>query len=129
VDKCVVLSLGSVGVDRKAIHPVDWNGDGKCDIIVVEKATGAVDVRYMSWNPSMDTFTCSPPTKVVNGNEGCTQGWGIGQFDLGIRFADINGEKCADYMCLESDGRTTGGVSFMLVLHPDQIVWITRYVV
>ncbi|OBT92656.2 hypothetical protein VE01_09799 [Pseudogymnoascus verrucosus] len=102
-DEGIVLETG---LDRKALHLADWNGDGKCDVIAVTKATGAIDVWYTSYNWQTDTFSFSAKTNVVA--SGCTQGWGVGPFDLGMRFPDIDGDGRADYMCLEKDGRTTG---------------------
>lgn len=103
-DKGVVLDLG--GTNRKAIHLGDWNGDGRCDVIVTDKATGALDVYYTGWDKSSDQFSFSAKTRVAA--SGCTQGWGVGLYDLGIRFADIDGDKRVDYMCLEPNGRVTG---------------------
>jgi hypothetical protein len=103
-DKGVVLDLG--GTNRKAIHLGDWNGDGLCDVIVTDKATGALDVYYTGWDKSSDQFSFSAKTRVAA--SGCTQGWGVGLYDLGIQFADIDGDKRVDYMCLEPNGRVTG---------------------
>ena len=36
---------------------------------------------------------------------------GIGQYDTSIRLADINGDKKADVLCVERNGRTLGHVS------------------
>ncbi|KFY47243.1 hypothetical protein V494_00086 [Pseudogymnoascus sp. VKM F-4513 (FW-928)] len=74
VDKGVVLDLG--GIDRKAIHLGDWNGDGFCDVIVTDKATGALDVFYTYWDKASDQFSFGAKTRVVG--SGCTQGWGVG---------------------------------------------------
>jgi hypothetical protein len=83
-DKGIVLETG---LDRKSIHLADWNGDGKCDIIAVTKATGALDVWYTSYNWASGTFSFGPKTRVVA--SACTEGWGVGPFDLGMRFPDI----------------------------------------
>jgi hypothetical protein len=38
---------------------------------------------------------------------GCTkQGWTLGLFDLAVRFADLDGDGRADYLCMDQDGRT-----------------------
>jgi hypothetical protein len=103
-DKGVVLELG--GINRKAIHLGDWNGDGFCDVIIADKATGALDVYYTYWDQASDQFSFEPKKRVVE--NGCKEGWGVGMYDLGIRFADIDGDKRVDYMCLEPNGRVTG---------------------
>ena len=116
-DKGVVLDLA--GTPRKAIHLGDWNGDGFCDVLITDKQTGAVDVYYTYWGRASDTFHFSAKTRVVTA--GCTQGWGIGPNDLGIRFADIDGDKRVDYMCLELDGRTTGWLN-----KPTGLQWMNQ---
>ena len=103
-DRGIVLDLA--GVPRKAIHLGDWNGDGFCDVIITDKTTGAIDVIYTYYNKASDSYTFGPKTRVMQ--SGCTQGWGVGLYDLGIQFADINGDKRVDYMCLEPSGRVTG---------------------
>lgn len=45
---------------------------------------------------------------IVSGDAGCTQGYGPGETDLGVRFADLTGDKKADYLCIETSGRVTG---------------------
>ena len=100
----VVLDLA--GVPRKAIRLGDWNGDGFCDVIITDKATGALDVIHTYYDKASDSYTFGPRTRVVQ--SGCTQGWGVGVFDLGMQFADIDGDKRVDYLCLEPNGRVTG---------------------
>jgi hypothetical protein len=48
---------------------------------------------------------------VVSGVAKCTQGYGPGLYDLGVRFADITGDKKADYLCIGRDGTTTAFVN------------------
>ena len=116
-DKGVVLDFG--GINRKAIHLGDWNGDGFCDVIITDAATGALDVYYTYWDRASDQFSFSTKTRVVN--SGCTQGWGVGLYDLGIQFADIDGDKRVDYMCLEPDGRVTGWLN-----KPGGLQWMNQ---
>ncbi|RYP85137.1 hypothetical protein DL769_001041 [Monosporascus sp. CRB-8-3] len=98
-DKGIVLRTG---MDRKALHIGDWNGDGKADVIGVEKRTGAMTVWLTNYNNGAFSFS-----KQTSEQAYCNQGWGVGRYDLGMRFADITGSGCVDYLCLELDGRTT----------------------
>ncbi|KAI0967672.1 carbohydrate esterase family 3 protein [Xylaria arbuscula] len=91
------------GLDRKALHVGDWNNDGKADIIGVNKDTGSLTVWLTTYSNGVFSFR-----KVTNGNTlYCTEGWGVGLFDLGHHFADITGSGCVDYLCMQPDGRTT----------------------
>lgn len=45
---------------------------------------------------------------IVSGGAGCTQGYGVIENDLGVRFADLTGDGRADYLCIEPSGRVTG---------------------
>lgn len=93
--------------DRKSVHFADWTGDGKCDILAVDKTTGAVDMWENTY--SGDKVTFKSPVRLAGLR--CTEGWGVGVFDLGLRFADITGDGKADYLCMEKNGRTYGYVN------------------
>jgi hypothetical protein len=79
--------------DRKFIHVGDWDGDGLCDILFVDRETGNVDMwrnkykkgdKVPSFAASVPVVTktlCSQP--IVNGN----------LYDLAVRFADLDGDK------------------------------------
>jgi FG-GAP-like repeat len=84
------------------LHIGDWNGDGRADVIGVDKKTGAMTVWLTSWNNGVFTFA-----KQTSSNHYCTQGWGVGRYDLGVQFADITGGGCVDYLCLEPNRRVT----------------------
>lgn len=103
--KGVVLETG---MDRKALHIGDWDGDGKADIIGVDKKTGALTVWFTGYTGPGGTFSFRKQTL---GGTWCTQGWGVGLFDIGARFADVSGNGCVDYLCMEPDGRTTGWIN------------------
>jgi hypothetical protein len=61
------------------------------------------------WDGTKFTFT---NIGVVSGGAApCTQGYGYTNNDIGVRFADIDGDRKADYICMELDGRTTGALN------------------
>lgn len=99
-DKGVVLQTGSI---RQALHIGDWDGDGKADVIEVDKSSGALTVYLTKYENGVFSFE-----QKRSGSSYCTQGWGIGRYDLGSQFADITGSGCVDYLCLEPNGRITG---------------------
>ncbi|KAK4210281.1 carbohydrate esterase [Rhypophila decipiens] len=101
--------------DRKSIHfGRDWDGDGKCDILSVDRESGYVDMwrnKYRAGDRS-PTFE-APKTVVGSGALGssvrlCHEGWGWGLYDQGVRFADLDGDGRVDYICMEPDGRSIG---------------------
>lgn len=60
-----------------------------------------------SWNPSTHKFAFTDKG-IVSGAVRCTQGYGVIEYDLGVRFADMTGDGKADYLCIEPNGRVTG---------------------
>ncbi|KAK7980217.1 hypothetical protein PG989_012674 [Apiospora arundinis] len=90
------------GMDRKALHIGDWNGDGFADVIGVDKKTGSLTVWLTSWRDGKFSFSQHTST-----TQYCTQGWGVGRLDIGAHFKDLTGSGCVDYLCMEPNGRTT----------------------
>ena len=90
--------------DRRNVQFADFDGDGKCDVIYHNQ----VD-RHVKWWRNLKT-----DGKVSFGyiglipNAGCDQRTGVGMFDIALRFADIDGDKRADFLCMAPDGKTTG---------------------
>jgi hypothetical protein len=72
---------------RNGIHLADWTGDGRCDVIVQNKATGHLTVYKNQYDKGADRISFDSGTAV--GATDCNQGWGVGIFDLGMRFHDI----------------------------------------
>lgn len=95
----------NVGRDRKGIQFGDWNGDGLCDILSVDKKTGSVDWWENTWVKGKDVPTFAYRGVALAG--GCTQGWGVSRYDLGVRFADVDGDGRIDYLCLDSTATTS----------------------
>ncbi|KAL1608357.1 hypothetical protein SLS60_003298 [Paraconiothyrium brasiliense] len=95
----------NVGRDRKGIHFGDWNGDGLCDILAVDKKSGAVDWWENTWDATKVSPTFAYRGQAIAGN--CAQGWGVSRYDLGVRFADIDGDARVDYLCLDTAGTTS----------------------
>ncbi|KAE8390395.1 hypothetical protein BDV23DRAFT_193793 [Aspergillus alliaceus] len=96
-----------LGKDRKSIHLADFDGDGKCDVWAVNRETGAAEVWINHWNEET-TSGFLDYKGVVTGDVKCTEGWGVGFRDIGVRMADLDGDGRADYLCMEPNGRTVG---------------------
>jgi len=96
----------NTGRDRKGIQFGDWDGDGLCDVLAVDKLTGAIDWWKNTWETGKAAPTFEYKGRAMSG--GCTQGWGVSRYDLGLRLADIDGDTRVDILCMEKDGRTTG---------------------
>ncbi|KAF2114469.1 SGNH hydrolase-type esterase domain-containing protein [Lophiotrema nucula] len=97
----------TTGRDRKSVHFGDWNGDGLCDVIALDKHTGNADIWFNNYKAGNAVPTFTYQGGAITGSK-CTQGWGVGVFDIGARFADLDGDGRVDYLCMEKDGRTTG---------------------
>lgn len=52
---------------------------------------------------------------VVSASTMCPAGNGVGENDLGVRFADLTGSGRADYLCLLPDSQVTGYLNEGLV--------------
>ena len=80
----------TTSIPREGIHVADWDGDGKCDVLVQDQATGALTLWHNDYvedsrGQGQVTFT----NKGVVTNDQCSQGWGVGIFDRGMLLADI----------------------------------------
>ncbi|KAE8155227.1 hypothetical protein BDV25DRAFT_146356 [Aspergillus avenaceus] len=99
------IEIFNVNKTRKGLHLADFDGDGKCDLWSVDRDTGEAEVWLNKWSDGEGSFEYQG---VLTGNASCTQGWGVGLGDLGLRFADLDGDGRADYLCMEENGRTDG---------------------
>ncbi|GFP57140.1 multidomain esterase [Trichoderma asperellum] len=96
----------SVPGPRVGIHLADFDGDRRCDVLVQDKATGALTLWHNDYDAATKNLKFSNQG-VKSGSASCTQGWGVGIFDRGMRLVDIDGDGRADILCLEPDGRIT----------------------
>ncbi|KAK7216223.1 hypothetical protein V2G26_004226 [Clonostachys chloroleuca] len=95
-------------MNRRDLHLQDWDGDGNCDIIYADPESGKVQVWINNF-PSTgkwDWTHLSNPAPSLS----CSQKRGLGIHDLAVRFADLTGNKRADYLCIEPNSRVTGFV-------------------
>ncbi|OGM49676.1 hypothetical protein ABOM_001781 [Aspergillus bombycis] len=97
----------NIGRERKSIHLADFDGDGKCDIWAVNRETGTAEVWINNWNDDIKGGFLTYKG-IISGNVKCTEGWGVGLYDIGVRIADLDGDSRADYLCMEPNGRTVG---------------------
>ncbi|KAL1592781.1 hypothetical protein SLS60_011197 [Paraconiothyrium brasiliense] len=65
----------NVNRDRKSLHFGDWDGDGLCDILAVDKHTGNVDMWKNTWTSGQASPTFEYHAGIVTGSK-CTEGWG-----------------------------------------------------
>ncbi|KAH8170471.1 repeat domain in vibrio, colwellia, bradyrhizobium and shewanella domain-containing protein [Sarocladium implicatum] len=98
-DKGIVLRTG---MSIKALHVGDWNGDGKADIIGVDKYTGALTVWITKYENDAFTFE-----KTESAGPYCREGWGVGRNDIAAHFADLTNNGCVDYICLDQSGKAS----------------------
>ncbi|KAF4503544.1 acetylxylan esterase [Fusarium agapanthi] len=87
---------------RVGIHLADWTGDGKCDVLVQNEATGALTLYENTYKTGAKSVIFTNKGVVTPAT--CSQGWGVSPFDRGMRLADIDGDGRADVMCLEPNG-------------------------
>ncbi|KAF7589874.1 hypothetical protein BBP40_003586 [Aspergillus hancockii] len=101
------IEIFNVNKDRKSLHLADFDGDRKCDLWAVDRDTGKAEVWLNKWSDSAQGGFFEYKG-VITGNAKCAQGWGVGLSDLGLRFADLDGDGRADYLCMDLNGRTDG---------------------
>ncbi|KAF1979712.1 hypothetical protein BU23DRAFT_594897 [Bimuria novae-zelandiae CBS 107.79] len=99
--------LFELAVDRKFVHFADWNGDGRCDILHVDRGTGGV-ILYQNDRFQDDINPHIQPGQTVVSGAKCPQGYSPGLTDLAVHFADLDGDGRADYVCMNPDGRPVG---------------------
>ncbi|KAK4897726.1 Glucan endo-1,3-alpha-glucosidase agn1 [Elasticomyces elasticus] len=90
---------------RQEIHLADFDADKKCDILLVDKLTGATTVIKNNYSGGKFSFT---NLGVVTGTAQCTGGYGSEKHDTAVRWADIDGDGRADFLCMLTDGLING---------------------
>jgi hypothetical protein len=100
-------------VDRRDLHLADWDGDGLCDIIYVNPDTGYMDGVWLNQYKTTRNLASSANWRSVRAGPHdslapCPERRGTHIYDLAVRFADIDGDGRADYLCIEKDGRAWG---------------------
>lgn len=105
-----VLNINADGghPDRRSVHLADWNGDGYCDVIYYVLISYEIEWWQNLYDKGKKSVSFSFAGKI---DAMCTEGIGVGMFDLGLRLADIDGDKRADVLCMEPTSRTYGRMS------------------
>ncbi|KAM3066372.1 hypothetical protein ACMFMF_010333 [Clarireedia jacksonii] len=67
--------------------PGPRTSDGRCEVLVHNKASGALALYENHFDSFTNSLTFEVPVAVTPGT--CSEGCGVGIFDLGMRLADI----------------------------------------
>ncbi|OWP06605.1 hypothetical protein B2J93_5084 [Marssonina coronariae] len=115
---------------RREIQFADFDGDKKCDILFVEKATGRTSMLRNDFANGKFAFA---DVGEVTGNAGCAEGYGYhlgypqtsdetpvlqrardetdddlhNRHDIGARWNDLDGDGRADFLCVRQNGTVT----------------------
>ncbi|KAK4902064.1 hypothetical protein LTR27_000966 [Elasticomyces elasticus] len=76
-----------VSAPRTLIHLADWTGNGRCDVLVQNRATSAVTLLENQWNAATKTLTFA--NRGVVASPGCGASTGTSIFDRNMRIADM----------------------------------------
>ncbi|KAH7375470.1 hypothetical protein B0T11DRAFT_345463, partial [Plectosphaerella cucumerina] len=90
-------------LDRRDLHLVDWDGDGRADIVWVNPDNQNRVSVFRNLGGWRWEHLANPAPALF-----CNQKRGLGIFDLAVQFADITGSGRADYLCIEKNGRVSG---------------------
>lgn len=77
-------SVLETGYSRRALHVVDWDGDGNADIVAVDNNNFDLTVWINHWNGKSFNFE-----KQSLGGPYCTIRRGLGYNDQSVHIADI----------------------------------------
>jgi hypothetical protein len=67
----------ATGREKKSIQLDDWDGDGLCDILSVDRATGAVNMWKNTWKAGQKSPTFAAVQRVIDTGNHCTEGWDL----------------------------------------------------
>lgn len=82
--------------DRKSVHFGDWDGDGLCDVLVVDRPTGNVDMFRNTYRQGAEIPSFASPVRVVNSALCAPPDAKVDIHDLAVRFADLDGDGRVD---------------------------------
>ncbi|KAF5007862.1 hypothetical protein FDECE_5777 [Fusarium decemcellulare] len=106
--------------DRRNIHLADWDGDGTCDIILVDPSQEykVIDV-WLNERPYKEGWNWNHQANPASSqNVRCkNQKNGLGIHDIAVRFADLTNNGRADFVCMAPDGTTSAWI------HNDDNSW------
>ncbi|KAF2036073.1 SGNH hydrolase [Setomelanomma holmii] len=95
----LIAPILDTGRDRKFIHVGDWDGDGLCDVLAVDRETGNVEMWRNTYKQGLPTPTFANPVRVVD-TDLCPQADALGNlYDVAVRFGDLDGDERVDYIC------------------------------
>ncbi|KAJ3941997.1 uncharacterized protein N0V96_007482 [Colletotrichum fioriniae] len=100
-----VIWTPPTAMHRLDLHLADWDGDGACDIIYVNPTNNKLRV-FINEYPKTQSWQFTEINQVPA--LPCHERRGVGINDLAVRFADLTGNKRADFLCLRPDGFITG---------------------
>ncbi|KAL3439968.1 SGNH hydrolase-type esterase domain-containing protein [Aspergillus insuetus] len=94
--------------DRQFIRIADIDGDRKCDLIFLNEGGSGEVVNWFKtdFKDGQWSFQNQYELEQVGACRGEKQRNGVGLFNLAVRFADLNGDKRADHLCIDPNGRT-----------------------
>ncbi|KAK4442239.1 hypothetical protein QBC34DRAFT_455938 [Podospora aff. communis PSN243] len=107
---------GGERIDRRDLHLADWDGDGLCDIIWVTNSPGGpifvwVNKYGQNGKTGKDGFAWEGRRAIHPGDGKARQMRGVGLHDMGVHFADLDGDGRADMISLEKNGRAFGWIN------------------
>ncbi|KAG5761188.1 hypothetical protein H9Q72_010693 [Fusarium xylarioides] len=112
-DIWVPSDYGKTIHDRRNIHLADWDGDGTCDVILVDPSQEfkVVDV-WLNERPYKEGWNWNHQWNPESANDvRCkNQKNGLGIHDFAVHIADLTNNGRSDYLCMAGDGTTNAWI-------------------